>query len=284
MFCYQCEQTAKGTGCDQFGICGKSPQTSNLQDYLLWALGGISTYTHKGKFRDEETDKFMIEALFTTVTNVNFDAIKVAELIKKAYTLKEKAKKLYQEKVKDTQKFDKWDSWKPADKLEDIEKESNSHTLTKVIERYGEIKGGLWCLVLYGLKGTAAYADHAYILGKKDSSVFEFFHETIYRLANEELNENDFLGLALKVGEFNLKVMEMLDKGNTDTFGHPEPTTVKVSAVKGKAILVSGHDLKDLYELLKQTEGKNINVYTHGEMLPTLAYPELKKFKHLAGN
>lgn len=174
--------------------------------------------------------------------------------------------------------------WKPADSLDQLIRQGESVTLENNIKEYGEDIAGLMHLILYGLKGMAAYVDHAQILGQEDDNVYAFFHETLNFLTKGQFTLDELLKTALKCGEVNIRIMELLDKANTGTYGHPVPTAVPITAKKGKAIVVSGHDLKDLAELLKQTEGKGINIYTHGEMLPTHAYPELKKYPHFVGN
>ncbi|MFH1222747.1 MAG: hydroxylamine reductase [Pseudomonadota bacterium] len=270
MYCYQCEQTAKGTGCAMAaGVCGKDHRTAVLQDLLIDTAKNVARYAHqqrKNGKKDKELDLFVIEALFTTVTNVNFDETKVAELVKKGYALVPGSNVVtssLDEMIKNAEAITyKWAA-KKSDNTDDI----NSLKET----------------ILYGLKGMAAYADHAHVLGVDDDSVYAFMHEAL-SFVDEEHDLGACLAMVLKVGEVNLKVMEMLDRGNTGKYGHPTPTKVRITPVKGKAILVSGHDLKDLEMLLKQTEGKSINIYTHGEMLPCNAYPELKKYKHLVGN
>ncbi len=291
MLCYQCEQTAKGTGCTAYGVCGKDPETAALQDLLVHAVKGIALYGAKAAARganDLEVDRFVTESLFTTVTNVNFSPSRIEEYIRKSPSIKEKARKLYEkacasagkkpEQVDDSFEID------VSGDLNSLIRQGEAVTYQKQIDTDGADIAGLRQLVLFGLKGTAAYADHAMVLGKSDPAVFAFFHEAMSFLAGNPKDINALLGMALKVGEVNLTVMGLLDAANTGTYGHPEPTQVKVTAVKGKAILVSGHDLKDLDELLKQTEGKGINIYTHGEMLPCHAYPGLKKYAHLVGN
>jgi len=291
MFCYQCEQTFQGTGCKMRGVCGKEPDTAALQDLLVYVAEGVAQYaTRSAKLgaSDAEADRFVIEALFTTVTNVNFDSVKIAELVKKGAAVKAKAKALYEDAAKKAGQTAEQPEgpaqFAPESNLEGLVRQGQAVTVENSIKSAGADVAGLRELIKYGLKGVAAYADHAMVLGRQDKDVFAFFHEALDFLASEPKELGALLGMALKVGEVNLKVMGLLDDANTGVYGHPEPTKVKVTAVKGKAILVSGHDLKDLDALLKQTEGKGINVYTHGEMLPCLAYPGLKKYKHLVGN
>ena len=291
MFCYQCEQTAKGTGCTVMGVCGKDERTANLQDLLVYTCKGISMYAHRARelgARDHDIDKFIFEALFTTVTNVNFDENRIKDWIMCGVKIRDKAKNLYESACKEKnitpEKLEGPALFKPAGTKEELLKQSADAGIKKLMELQGDVIAGLHFLLIYGLKGTAAYGDHAAILGKEDDGVYAFFHKALNFLAGNPSSVDELLPMILKCGEVNLKVMELLDAGNTELYGHPEPTKVRITAVKGKAILISGHDLKDMEELLKQTEGKGINVYTHGEMLPLNAYPGLKKFKHLVGN
>ena len=275
MFCYQCEQSAKGTGCTVKGVCGKDEGVSFLQDELIASIKGISWYASRaaalGK-ADNETDLFVTEALFSTLTNVNFDASRLEGWLKKAEDIKAKAKAMYEAACKEAGKT-------PEGVGEPVEP-----SIIVRREKYGEDIASLQELLTYGLKGIAAYADHAHILGQEDKEVFKFMHDALSYLTKKEQTVTELFDMCLKAGAANLRAMELLDGANTGTYGHPTPTAVRVTPVKGKAIVVSGHDLKDLEELLKQTEGKGINVYTHGEMLPAHGYPELKKYAHLVGN
>jgi len=291
MFCYQCEQTAKGTGCTVRGVCGKDPETAALLDLLVHAAKGIAMYAHRAArlgAQDRQVDVFVAEALFTSVTNVNFDPERVAEWVRRAAEVRDKAKALYEGACKqagaEPETLGGPAAFDPADGLDALLAQGREVGVDTRISALGPDVAGLQELILYGLKGAAAYADHARILDRADDAVFAAFHELLSNLAVEAPTIDDLTAWALKTGDLNLKAMEILDAANTGAYGHPEPTQARVTAVKGKAILVSGHDLKDLDELLKQTEGKNINVYTHGEMLPCLAYPGLKKYPHLAGN
>ncbi|MGV8118995.1 MAG: hydroxylamine reductase [Candidatus Xenobiia bacterium LiM19] len=291
MFCFQCEQTAKGTGCTVQGVCGKEGVTATLQDLLIYSLKGLSMYAHRlremGK-SDHDINVFILEGLFTTITNVNFDSSRIVGILKRSYELKEKAGKLYEEACHSAGKKAEELSGPalliPADTIEGLVAQGTEIGIEKRRAASGPDITGLEELLTYGLKGMAAYADHAQILGQQDESVYAFFHEALDFLAKESRTVDELVPMCLRCGEVNLKVMELLDKANTEAYGHPVPTQVRIEPKKGKAIVISGHDLKDLEELLKQTEGKGINVYTHGEMLPTLAYPALKKYPHLAGN
>jgi hydroxylamine reductase len=294
MFCYQCEQTVKSKACTaNMGVCGKDAVTSDMQDLLIHVSKGISIYARQMEKMsaklDPEYARFVTEALFSTITNVNFDAQNLKELVKKGLQLKSKLKEQYEStlsakglKAEELYAPAEWNNFN--EDVTVLAREAAAFGSEERINKLGADRAGLADLILFGLKGMAAYADHAYILGYEDQTIYSFFFEALEFISNEEASINDLLGMALRCGEVNIKVMELLDKANTETYGHPEPTKVLVSAKKGKAILVSGHDLKDLEELLKQTEGTGINVYTHGEMLPTLAYPGLKKYAHLAGN
>ncbi len=291
MFCYQCEQTAKGAGCTIQGVCGKDSETAAMQDLLIWQIKGVSMYAHRARNfgeKDKEIDIFVMEALFTTVTNVNFDAKKIAEIIKRGCAVKTKTKNLYEKACeKNSIKPDILSgasSWKAPESNEDMVKEALKIAINTRIKNEGEDITGLKELLTYGLKGTAAYADHAQILGLEAEEVYAFFHEALDFITRENTTIDELFALNMKCGEVNYKAMEILDKANTGTYGHPVPTKVRITPLKGKAILVSGHDLKDMEGILKQTEGTEINVYTHGEMLPTNGYPELKKYKHFIGN
>ncbi|MCL6519224.1 MAG: hydroxylamine reductase [Armatimonadetes bacterium] len=291
MFCYQCEQTAKGTGCTIQGVCGKDPVAATLMDLLVYATEGISMYAHRARqlgSSDRTVDVFVLEALFSTVTNVDFDADRIEELVRKAAEIKEKARKLYEEAARKSGKspeaLDGPARWTPATDRDGLLHQGESVGVIARRKKLGEEITALQDLVLYGLKGAAAYADHAQILGKESDEVYARFHEGLDFLTKENATVEELLGMCLKVGELNLKAMELLDAANTSAYGHPKPTKVRIEPVKGKAIAVSGHDLKDLEELLKQTEGKGINIYTHGEMLPAHGYPKLKAYKHLVGN
>jgi hydroxylamine reductase len=292
MFCYQCEQTAKGAGCTVLGVCGKEPITAALQDLLVYALKDISRYANRARQMgsvDKAVNVFTVKALFSTLTNVDFDPTRFQALLREAASIKERAKSLYEGACKRSGKKTEqlpceiqW--WANLDDLDALVETGALVGVQEKINKLGPDVAGLQELIVYGLKGLAAYADHAQILGKEDDAVYAFIHKTLDRLTQKPTDIGELLQTALAVGQVNLKAMELLDAGNTGTYGHPEPTQVRITPVKGKCIVVSGHDLKDLEELLKQTQGKGINVYTHGEMLPCNAYPGLKKYKHLVGN
>ncbi|VBB41395.1 Hydroxylamine reductase [uncultured Desulfatiglans sp.] len=285
MFCYQCEQAAKGEGCTKIGVCGKQPEVAALQDLLIYALKGLSQVAVEGRkvgVVDRDVDVFTCEATFSTLTNVDFDAERFVKLLDRCVELREGLKAKVKAAGGKTD-FGGPSDFKPASTLPELVKQGEGHGIQSDGEPDPDIHALKWTLV-FGLKGVAAYADHAHILGKESDEVYAFIHEVLAATLRTDLGLNEWVGLVLKCGEINLKVMELLDAANTETYGHPVPTKVPLGAKKGKAILVSGHDLKDMEEILKQTEGKGISVYTHGEMLPTHAYPGLKKYPHFYGH
>lgn len=291
MFCYQCEQTSKGKGCSDFSVCGKDENSAILQDLLVHASKGIAQYAHRARAlgaKDPAIDRFLLKALFITVTNVNFDAQAIAAALREAALVRDKAKALYETAARKAGQPPKLltgpATWVPAPSFEGLVAQGQAVSILSRKDQYGPDITGLQELLVYGIKGAAAYADHAQILGKEADAVYAFFAEALSRLADETPSVNQLLGLCLKCGEINLQTMEILDSAHTGTYGHPVPTPVRIEPLKGKAILISGHDLKDLEKLLQQTEGKGINIYTHGEMLPAHGYPRLKKYSHLAGN
>jgi hydroxylamine reductase len=291
MFCFQCEQTTQGVGCTVFGVCGKDPKTAVLQDLLVHAAKGISMYAHRAAVlgaRDASIDAEVLEDLFATVTNVDFDPERLRRHLIQAHAKKEAARAMYEEACRKAGQTPETlggpAAWTPADSMEGLLEQGRETAIDKRRAQLGEDVVSLQEIIMYGLKGAAAYADHAKVLGKEDPKLYALFHAGLDFLTKTDPTVDELLGWALKAGEINLEVMGLLDAANTGTYGHPEPTTVRVTPVKGKAILVSGHDLKDLELLLEQSEGKGVNIYTHGEMLPCHAYPSLKKYKHLVGN
>jgi hydroxylamine reductase len=291
VYCYQCEQTKDGTGCTEYGVCGKDPISAALQDLLVYATKGIGMYAHRaGQLgaSDPEIDRFTIEALFTTITNVNFDPERLDGLLQRAIEIRDKARVLYERAAHDEgqepEALTGPATWLPAASRDERLARQSEIAIDARRARLGDVVVGLHELLTYGLKGAAAYADHALILGQQDEAVWAFFHEALDFLASEPTDVDALTSMCLRCGEVNLRVMELLDAANTGAYGMPVPTPVRIEPIAGKAILVSGHDLKDLEEILRQTEGRGINVYTHGEMLPAHGYPGLKKYAHLAGN
>ncbi len=285
MFCYQCEQTAKGTGCTVQGVCGKLPEVAALQDLLLYTLMGLSQVATEGRkvaVIDRETNVFTVKAAFSTLTNVDFDPDRFFGLIGEAVTRRDQLKGKVQAAGGNVGFSDGAATFQPSSTLEGLIQQAQSVGLKSYPGDNPDILS-LKHTVLFGIKGVSAYADHALILGKEDDKVFSYIHEALAAIQGNDLGLNDWVKLALRCGEAALLAMELLDAGNTGTYGHPVPTRVPLGHKKGKAILVSGHDLKDLEELLKQTEGKGIYIYTHGEMLSTHGYPKLNKYPHFYG-
>ena len=286
MFCYQCEQTAGGKGCTKIGVCGKQPDVAALQDLLVYALRGLSQIALEGRkvgVNDPGVGAFVCKALFSTLTNVNFDAGRIAELTRKAVTLRDALKGQVNGAGGKGNLSTPQATFTPEGSIEALVAQGEKLGSLQAMDGNEDIRS-LKHIVLFGVKGVAAYADHAGILGQTDDDVYKFIEEALAAIDRTDIPLGDWVGLAMKTGETNIRAMELLDAGNTGTYGHPVPTKVPLGAKKGKAILISGHDLKDLEELLKQTEGKGINVYTHGEMLPTHGYPQLKKYPHFYGH
>ena len=286
MFCFQCEQTAKGQGCTKLGVCGKTPDTAALQDLLIWAMKGLSQVAVEGRkvgVVDDAVNKLSAEAIFSTLTNVDFDPDRFVSLIQEVVSQRERLKEKVRAAGGNTDFGDGPALFTPETSKEAMIAQGEKVGIRSDPDVDPDILS-LRELLTYGLKGVAAYADHALILGKKEDAVYAFIHEALAATLDDTLGVDDYVKLVLKCGEVNLKTMALLDAANTGTFGHPVPTAVPLGHKKGKAILVSGHDLKDLDTLLKQTEGKGINVYTHGEMLPCHGYPELKKYPHFYGH
>lgn len=291
MFCFQCEQTSKGTGCTDFAVCGKDEETAILQDMLLHATKAVAQYAHRARLlgeTDSAVDRFILRGLFLTVTNVNFDPAAIETAIRDAARVRDSAKALYEAAARKAGKAVEQvkgpATWVPAPTRGGLRAAGELVDVLSRKHSFGPDLSGLQELLTYGIKGIAAYADHAQILGREAEPVYAFLAEALNSLAETKPTVDQMLQLCLRCGEVNLKVMELLDAAHTSTYGHPAPTPVRTEPLKGKAILVSGHDLKDLELLLRQTEGKGINVYTHGEMLPAHGYPGLKQYKHLAGN
>lgn len=287
MFCYQCEQAAKGRGCDYLGICGKEPEVAALQDILIYQLKGIGFYAHQARQlgqADDEVDRFTLEALFTTVTNVNFDSERLGQWIKKGAAIRDKAAALCQQGAATIQASAIPPSarFQPGSTLGELLLQA-PQAAVMAGQQDPDLRS-VQNLLLYGMKGLAAYADHAYLLGQQDDEIFAFIHEALAALNDTAIPLEKWVELNMRCGQANLRCMELLDAGHTSHFGHPEPTQVSTALKNGPAIVVTGHDLLDLEALLKQTEGKGINIYTHGEMLPAHGYPKLRQYPHLAGH
>ena len=286
MFCFQCEQTSKGEGCTKIGVCGKTSDVAALQDLLIYATKGLSLYAIEGRkvgVSDEELDHFASETIFSTLTNVDFDPDRLVDLIKQTVRQRDGLKAKVQAAGGKIDFVESAATFTPETTVEGLVAQGEKVGVKSDPDINPDILS-LKELLIYGIKGTAAYADHAAHLGQTDDKVFAFIHEGMAATLNQDLSADEYVGLVMKCGEINLRAMELLDAAHTGTYGHPVPTTVPLGAKKGKAILVSGHDLQDLDKILKQSEGKGINVYTHGEMLPCHGYPELKKYAHFYGH
>lgn len=266
MFCYQCEQTAGCTGCTgNTGVCGKSANTARLQDELTGALIGLARATEGNEqLVTEEMNQLVLEGLFTTITNVNFN---------------DETLKLLIDKIEDTKKKLVPNCFTCSDSCG----RNNNFDMSTLWTTDEDIRS-LKSLILFGIRGMAAYAYHASVLGYTDETISKFFYKALFAIGMKDWGMDKLLPIVLEVGKVNLRCMELLDQANTTTYGTPVPTTVPLTIEKGPFIIITGHDLKDLQLLLEQTKDKGINIYTHGEMLPAHAYPELKKYSHLKGN
>ncbi len=284
MFCYQCQETAKGSGCTLKGVCGKTEDVANLQDLLIYVLKGISIYVNLARelgIVRQDANKFVMESLFATITNANFDQNSFVERIREAL------------KIRDSLKADivKAGGAIPAN-LHDsatwyatsVDEMGRKAAAVGVLATANEDVRSLRELLVYGLKGMAAYAEHAFVLGYDDDSIFRFITKALAATTDDSLSADELVALIMEAGKYGVDVMALLDKANTSTYGNPEVTKVNIGVRKNPAILISGHDLKDLEELLQQTEGSGVDVYTHGEMLPAHYYPAFKKYSHFVGN
>lgn len=284
MFCNQCEQTARGEGCEKWGACGKSPEVDALQKLLVYSLRGLSevaNYASQLGIDTRQIDIFICETLFSTLTNVNFDLDRFVNYIHKSITLRDNLKEALAAREWST-KVD----FVPDNSTEDLVRKGKDAELEFISQSQNNVDiFSLKLTILYGLKGIASYVYHGSKLGQEDEPVYTFIRQTLATLSCQDKSLDEWLEIALDVGKINLRSMELLDAGHTINYGHPVPTKVPLNHKIGKAILISGHDLKDLEKLLEQTENKGITVYTHGEMLPAHSYPNLKqKYPHLYGH
>lgn len=287
MFCYQCQETAGGKGCTKVGVCGKISDLANLQDLMIYTLKGISKLGVKADeigYEVEGLDRFIMDGLFMTITNANFDKERFLAKIKEGLKIRDELKANLREKgvnlddLKDAATF----SVNSDDDI--VYKANNDKDRVGVLATKDEDIRSLRELITYGLKGMAAYAEHADNLGYNDPEIAKFMRKTLAATMDDSLTVDDLVALTLKTGEYGVKVMALLDEANTSTYGNPEITEVNIGVRNNPAILVSGHDLKDFEELLKQTEGTGVDVYTHSEMLPANYYPAFKKYDHFVGN
>ena len=283
MFCFQCQETAKGSGCTVQGVCVKTPAVANLQDLLIEVVKGVSILAdlgRKNKLVIAKADKYVFESLFATITNANFDKTKILAKIKEGFTVRAFVREeLNKNNVKIPVDLPSCVDWK-ADDDETILAYSE---LVSILREKNEDVRSLKELLTYGLKGMAAYAEHAYNLGYKNDDIFAFMHRGL-AATTEEHSVDELVALVLECGKFGVDTMALLDKANTESYGNPELTTVNLGVRNNPAILISGHDLKDMEELLKQTDGTGVDVYTHSEMLPANYYPAFKKYEHFVGN
>ena len=283
MFCYQCQETAKGTGCTVRGVCGKTSDVANLQDLLLFILKGIAHYRVQLRALDavdHSADRFILDSLFMTITNANFDKQRFVEKIKEAIKLREQLKQTFLDKGGNPEKITFEGAFWTADSLEEMESKAGH---VGVLSTENEDIRSLKEMLTYGMKGMAAYTEHAYNLGHENPSIYEFIDRGLVA-TTLPLSADQLVQMVLECGKNGVDAMALLDKANTDTYGNPEITKVDIGVRKNPGILISGHDLRDLYELLEQTEGTGVDVYTHSEMLPAHYYPAFKKYKHFAGN
>lgn len=279
MFCFQCQETAKGTGCALMGVCGKTPEVSNIQDLLLFVTRGIAVYNNElrkeGK-ASSTADKFIVDAMFISITNANFDFEAIKEKVKEGLSLKaELSARLGNTSIILPDEC----TWN-GDESGFMDKALEVGVLRTKDEDIRSLKE----LTHYGLKGMAAYAEHAYNLDKTDDEIYMFMQRALAEITREDISVDELVALALETGKYGVQVMALLDAANTGRFGNPEITQVNIGVGKNPGILISGHDLRDIEELLQQTEGMEVDVYTHSEMLPAHYYPHLKKYKHLVGN
>jgi hydroxylamine reductase len=288
MFCYQCEQAAQGAGCTKVGVCGKQPDVAALQDLIVWGLKGMGFWAQLARQKgavDRDLDVHMVEGLFTTVTNVNFDPDNLAEVARKTSQMRDRAQQLFEQANGGPFTGDVPEAarpWRAEGGTEELVAEGRKHPVPDPAVD-PDVKA-LMELLVYGCKGMSAYADHAHTLGRDDDEIYGFIHKAMAATLDSKLGLMDYVNLCMECGQVNLKTQQLLYEGHADHFGHPEPTMVSAGNRGGKAILVSGHDMRMMDEILKQSEGKGIKVYTHVEMLPAHGYPGLKKYEHLAGN
>ena len=292
MFCYQCQETAKGTGCTSIGVCGKDAETSGLQDLLLHTEKGVAAYSavfrKNGKAKElleGKVNRYLINSLFITITNANFDDDAILDEIKAGLKLREELKALAtDEEKKEAEKYGAdLVNWY-YESNEDLIKFSENQSVVGVLRTENEDVRSLRELIIYGLKGLAAYAEHAFNLGKTSEEIFAFVEEALLGTMDDSLTAEQLIALTMKTGEYGVKVMALLDEANTSVLGTPEITKVKIGAGKRPGILISGHDLWDLKQLLEQSKDSGVDIYTHSEMLPGHGYPELKKYSHFYGN
>lgn len=283
MFCYQCQEAAGGKGCTVKGVCGKTPRVAKMQDLLVYALSGLAFYSshaRKAGLSVKKADTVIIDGLFATITNANFDYDYFVRRVREVEILRDELKSALDGAG---QKLDKVPAWVKWSHYTEEEMELKAATVG-VLRTGNEDVRSLRELITYGLKGMAAYAHHAAVLGHTDSGISAFMEKALIAIQDDSLSGGDLTALTIETGDWGVKVMALLDKANTSSYGNPEISTVNLGVRNNPGILVSGHDLKDLEELLAQSEGSGVDIYTHSEMLPAHYYPAFKKYKHFAGN
>lgn len=286
MFCFQCQEAAKGTGCTVKGVCGKTPEVAGIQDVMMYFLKGMSVYANIGRekgIKDPEVDRYIFEGLFMTITNANFDKQRFIDKLREGFMLRIQ----FENKLEEAGiKIDKaslpeaaqWNAYTPGE----YERKAQQVGVLQMSEN--EDIRSLRELLTYGIKGMAAYAEHAHNLGEAEEDIFAFIQKGLAATLDDSLGADELTGLVLECGNFGVKVMALLDKANTTAYGNPEITKVNIGVRNNPAILISGHDLRDMEDLLEQTKGTGVDVYTHSEMLPANYYPAFKKYDHFVGN
>jgi len=284
MFCYQCQETAKGTGCTISGVCGKKPEVANMQDLLVFVLKGISIYSTRARelgIENDKVNKFIFDGLFMTITNANFDNERFVSAVREGLKLREEIKAAFiNAGGKLPSNLHDSASW-TGDTVEEFEAKNIS---VGVLSTENEDIRSLRALITYGVKGMAAYTEHAFNLGYEDKSIYKFMQDALVATTDDTLSADQLVSLVMETGKFGVTAMALLDKANTTTYGNPEITKVDIGVRNNPGILISGHDLRDMEDLLKQTENTGVDVYTHSEMLPANYYPAFKKYNHFVGN
>jgi len=286
MFCFQCQETLKGTGCTTRGVCGKDAEVANMQDLLIYQCKGISVYSSKARelgIDNQRVNKFIVDSLFMTITNANFDKADFVKKIREGFDVRKEIKNQYLNAGgKLSQDLPDCATWE-AKEISEFEKKANSSEVG-VMATKNEDERSLRELLTYGLKGMAAYVEHAFNLGYEDEKIYDFIQRGLVATTDDSLSIGDLVNMVMECGKFGVEAMSLLDKANTETYGHPEISKVNIGVRNNPGILISGHDLKDMEELLEQTKDTGVDVYTHGEMLPANYYPAFKKYSHFVGN
>ncbi|MDD4363124.1 MAG: hydroxylamine reductase [Atribacterota bacterium] len=286
MFCFQCQETAKGSGCTKRGVCGKEANVANMQDLLIYICKGISIYSNRARksgIEDKHTNKFIIDSLFMTITNANFDEDDFIKKIEEGFQVRDSIKKqLLNAGGNIPENLPDCATWK-ANQVEDFKRKAESSEVGVLATENEDVRS-LRELVIYGIKGMAAYTEHAFNLGYENKEIYAFMQKGLAATLDDSLTADDLVSLVMECGQYGVEAMALLDKANTETYGHHEISKVNIGVRNNPGILISGHDLKDMEELLEQTKDTGVDVYTHGEMLPANYYPAFKKYSHFIGN